>query len=112
MSNEIFKTDHGNVLKPNNENYLVSKQKIRRVLIAMTAYNIVTGVKLLPVGNGVALCPQQESGHDRANQTLAQVHFECGDELVPLINDLDDPLEMWEALRDLLGNASTKLGWA
>jgi hypothetical protein len=57
MSNETFKTDHGNVRKLTEENYIVWKQKIRRVLIAKTAYNVFTGVKLLLVCNGVAPCP-------------------------------------------------------
>jgi len=34
MSNETFKTDHGNVPKLTEENYPVWKQNIRRVLIA------------------------------------------------------------------------------
>jgi len=64
MSNETFKTDHGNVPKLTKENYPVWKQKIRRVLITKKAYNIVTGVELLSVGNGVALCLLQESWHE------------------------------------------------
>jgi hypothetical protein len=44
MSNETFKTNHGNVPKLTEEDYPVWKQKIRRVLIAKKAYNIVTGV--------------------------------------------------------------------
>jgi len=110
MSNETFKTDHGNVPKLTEENYPVWNQKIRQVLSAKKAYNIVTGVELLPVGNGIALRPLQESWHDRANKALARIHLGCCDELLPLINDIDDPVEMWEALRDQLDNASTKLG--
>jgi len=102
MSNQTFKTDHGNVPKLTKENYPVGKQKIRRVLIAKKAYNIVTSVDLLCVGNGVALRLLQESWHDRANKALAQTHLGCCDELLPLINDIDDPVEMWEALRDHL----------
>jgi hypothetical protein len=112
MSNETFKTDHGNVPKLTEENYPVWKQKIRRVLIATKAYDIVTGVELLPVSNGVALCPLQDNWHDRANKALAQIHLGCCDELLPLIDDIDHPVEMWEALRDRLDNASTKLGRA
>jgi len=110
MSNEIFETDHGNVPKLPQDKYPVWKQKISLVLIAMKAYNIVTGVELLPVGNGVTLCPLQESWHDRANMALAQIHLRCSDELLPLIDDLNDPMEMWEPLGDRLDNASTKLG--
>jgi len=64
MSNETFKTDHGNVPELTKENYPVWEQKIGRVLIAKKAYNIVTRVELLPVGNGVALRLLQESWHD------------------------------------------------
>jgi hypothetical protein len=64
MSNETFKTDHRNVPKLTEENYYVGKQKIHRVLIAKKAYNIISGVELLPVGNGVPLRLLQESWHD------------------------------------------------
>jgi hypothetical protein len=64
MSNETFKTDHGNVPKLTKDNYPVWKQKICQVLIAKKAYDIVTGVELLPVGNGVTLRPLQECWHD------------------------------------------------
>jgi len=64
MSNKTFKTDHSNVSKLTEENHPVWKQKICRVLITKKSYDIVTGVELLPVGNGVALRPLQESWHD------------------------------------------------
>jgi len=41
---------------------------------------------------------------------IALIHLECCNELLPLIDDIDDPVEMWEALRDQLDNASTILG--
>jgi hypothetical protein len=110
MSNETFKTDHGNVPKLTEENYAVWKQQIRQVLLAKKAYNIVTGVELLPVGKGVAIRPLQESWHNRANKALAQIHLKYCDELLPLIDDIDHPVGMWEALRDRLDNASMKLG--
>jgi hypothetical protein len=109
MSNETFKTNHGNVPKLTEENYPVWMQKIRRVLIAKKSYNIVTGVELLPVSNGVALRVLQASWHDRANKALVQIHLGCCDELLPLIDVINDPVEMWEALRDWLDNSSTKL---
>ena len=110
ISNETFKTDDGNVPNLPEENYPVGMQKIRRVLIPKKAYTIVTGVEHLPLRNGVALRPIQGSCHDWANTALAQIHLGCCDELLPLIDDIDDPTEMWEALRDRLDNASTKLG--
>jgi hypothetical protein len=110
MSNETFKTDHGNVPKLTEENYPVWKEKIRRVLLTKRASDIVTGVELFPVGNGVALRALQESRHDRANKPLAQLHLGCCDKPFPLINDIDHPVEMLEALSDRLDNALTKLG--
>jgi hypothetical protein len=98
------------VPKLTEENYPVWKQNIQRVLIAKKAYDVIPGVELLPVGNGVALRPQQESRHDQAYKALAQIHLGCCDELLPLIDDIDDPVEMWEALTNRLDNASTKLG--
>jgi hypothetical protein len=100
MSKETFKTNHGNVPKLTKENYPVWKQKIRQVLIGKTAYNIVTSVVLLPVGNGVALCPLQERWHHRANKALAQIHLRCSYIHLPLMDDMDDSVEMWDALRD------------
>jgi hypothetical protein len=64
MSNETFKTDYGNVSKLMVDNYPVWKQKIRQVLIAKKTYNIVTGVKLLPVSKGVALRTLPESRYN------------------------------------------------
>jgi len=76
----------------------------------MKAYNIIAGVELLPVGNGVALRLLQEHWHDQANNALAQIHLGCCDELLPLIDNIDNPVEMWEALWDQLDNVSMKVG--
>jgi hypothetical protein len=94
MSNEPFKCGHGDVPKLTEENYPIWKQKIRRVLIAKKAYNIVTGVELLPSGKGVALRGLQEDWHDRANKAIALKQLRCCHELLPLIHDIDDPVEM------------------
>jgi len=110
MSNETFKTDHRNVPKLTEENYPVWKQNIRRVRIGKKANNIVTGVELLLVGNGVAWRPLQERCHDRANKALAEIHVGCCNKLLLLIDHIDDPVEMRESLKDRLDNASTKLG--
>jgi hypothetical protein len=97
------------VPKLTEENYSVWKQKFRQVLSTKKAYKIVTSVKLLPVGNGIALRPLQDSWHDHANKSLAQIHLRCCDELLPLIDDIDDPVEIWKALRDRLDNASMNI---
>jgi hypothetical protein len=110
MSNETFKTDHGNMHKLGEENNPVRKQLICGGHTAKTPYNIVTSVELLPVSNGLTLRLLQKSWHDRANKVLAHIHLECCNELLPLIDDINDPVEMWEALRNRLDNASTKLG--
>jgi hypothetical protein len=98
-------TDHGNVSKLTKENYPVWNQNVHRALIGCKVYNIVTSVELLPVGNGVALRLLQERWHDRANKALAQIHLGWCDELLPLIDDINNPMEMWEALWDRLDNA-------
>jgi hypothetical protein len=99
------------VPKLTEANSPVRKQKIRHVLIAKKAYNIVTGVELLPVSNGFTLLPLKESWHDQANMALAQIHCGCYDQLLPLIDDINDPVQLWEAFRDRLDNAPMKLGW-
>jgi len=102
-------TNHGNVPKWTEENYPIWKQKIRRVLIPKKAYNIITGVQLLCVGNGVALHLRQDSRHDRANHAQPKIHLGCCKELSPHIDDIDDSVDMWEAHRYRPDNASTKL---
>jgi len=94
MLNKTIQTDHGNVPKLTEVYNPVWKQKIRRVLITKKTYNIVTGVELLPVGNGVTLHLLKESWHDQANKAQSQIHLGCYNELLPLINDIDDPVEM------------------
>jgi hypothetical protein len=76
----------------------------------MKGCNIVAGVELLPVGKGVALLLLQVSWHDPANKALAQIHHGCCGELLSLIDDMDDPVEMWEVHRDQPDNAATNLG--
>jgi len=104
MSNETLKTDHSNVPKLTDDNYPVWKPKICQVLITKKAYDIVTGVELLPVCNSVALRPLQAIWHDRANKAIALIHLGCCDALLPLIDNIDDPMEIMEALRDQLDN--------
>jgi len=110
MSNEIYLTDQGNVPQLSEENYPVWKQKICRVLIAKRAYNIVSSVKLLPGGNGIAVSPMEENWHDSANRAIAHIHLGCSDEYLPLINNIHNPVVICEALRDWLDNTATKLG--
>jgi len=73
---------------------------ICRVLIAKEAYNIITGVKLRPPGNGITLRTLSEDCHDRANKAIALIPLGCCDELLPLIDNINDPVEMWEAFSD------------
>jgi len=110
MSNETFKSSHGCVPTLTKENCPIWKQKMHRVLIAKKVYNIVTRVKLLPLGNGVALPAIQEFRYDRANKAIALIQLECCHEPLPHIDNVDDPVEMWEALRDWVHNAATTLG--
>ena len=66
------------------------------MLLTMRAFNIVTGDKLLPEGNGPAARTLQKEWHQRANDAIAQNHLGCTDDLLPWINDLDDPVEIRE----------------
>jgi len=95
--------------KLTEENNPVQKQLICGGLTEKKAYNIVTSVDLLPVGNGLTLCLLQKSWHDRVNKVLGHIPLGCCNELLPLIDDINDPMEMWEALRNRLDNSSTKL---
>jgi len=100
MSNEIFKSSHVYVPKLTEDNYPMWEEKIRQVLIAKKAYNIVTSVKLLPPGNGVSLVIQQDDWHHLANTAITLIRLGCCNHLLPLIDDIDDPVEIWEALSD------------
>ena len=80
------------------------------MLIAKTAENIVTGVEPLHPGHSVALHALQVDCHDRASKAIALSYLGCCDELLPLIDNIDAHVEMCEALRDQLDNASTNLG--
>ncbi|KAF8248063.1 hypothetical protein K440DRAFT_643337 [Wilcoxina mikolae CBS 423.85] len=110
MTTDSFKTDHRFIAKLTHDNYPIWKQKMHRILISKRAYNIVTGIKLLPVGQGVALRPLQQDWHVRANEAMALIYTGCSDDLLPWIDDIDDPVEMWENLQNRLDNAVTQVG--
>jgi len=94
MSNTSFKSGHSYVPKLTEENYPTWKQKICKVLITKKAYNIVPGIEPPPPGNGAALHALQEDGRDRADKAIALIHLGCWDKLLPLINNIDDPVEI------------------
>lgn len=96
--------------KLTNKDYAVWIQIIRQVRIGEKAYNIVTCVKPLPPGNCVALHTLQDYCHDRANKKVALIHLTCFDELLPLIDNIDHPVKMWEELSVQFDNATTTLG--
>jgi len=75
MSNKTFNSSHGYVPKLTEENYPIWKQNIRRLRIVKKDYNIVTWVKPLSLGNGVALRALQEDWHDRANKAIGLIHL-------------------------------------
>jgi hypothetical protein len=105
-----FKTDQGFIAKLTHNNYPIWKQKMRRILITKKAYNIVTGIVLLPLGHGVALHPLQQNWHEKANEAMALIYTGCSDDLLPIIDDVDDPVEMWESLQNRFDNAATLVG--
>jgi hypothetical protein len=74
-------------------------------------YGIITSVDLFPACLGLVLQPLQNDWHQRANKAIVLIHLRCCcNDLLAYIDDIDDPVEMWKALRDRLDNASTKLG--
>jgi hypothetical protein len=75
----------------------------------MTMYNSITGVEPLPPGQGVSLPHLQEDQDDRAKMVKVLIHLGWCDEILPQINNIDDPVEGWETLRDGLDNISETL---
>jgi hypothetical protein len=110
MSTETYMTDYGAMSKLTENNYPIWKGKARRVLIAMKAYDIVTGEEPLPVGVGKAVRTQQCEWHKRANDALAFMYLSCSDEILPYISHIDDAAEMWEALKNRLDQAASTIG--
>ena len=107
---EMFTTDYGFIPKLTHDNYPTWRRKVRRVLVAMRAYSIVTGDELLPEGNGAAARTLQKEWHRRANDAIAQIHLGCTDDLLRWIDDIDDPVEMWQTLQGRLDNTTNQVG--
>jgi len=107
---EMFKTDYGFIPNLIHDNYHTWRKMVRRVLVAMRAYNIVTGDELLPEGNGSAVHTLQKEWHQRAIEAFAQIHLGCTGDLLPWIHDIDDPVEMWQMLQNRLDNATNQVG--
>jgi hypothetical protein len=110
MSNKTFTSGHCYVPKLTEETWPICKHTIRGVLIAKITYNIVTRVEPFPPCEGVALRALQEDWYDRANQPISLLNPGCCNELCPLLDDMDNSAEMWEALWNQLDNASMKPG--
>jgi hypothetical protein len=99
---EMFKTDYVFIPKLTCDNYATRRKKVRRMLVAMRAYNIVTGDELLPEGNRSVACTLHKEWHQKANDAIAQIHLGCTDDLLPWIDDIDDPVGMWQTLQQRL----------
>jgi len=80
------------------------------MLVAMTAYSIVTGENLLPNGTGSAARTLQMEWHWNANDAISQIDLCFTDHLLPLINNIDNPVEMWQTLQGGLGNMTNQVG--
>ena len=106
---EMFKTDYRFIPKLPHDNYLTWREKVHRVLVAMRAYDIVTGDELLPEGNGSAARTLQKEWHRRANDAIAQIHLGCTDDLRPWIDDIDDRVEMWQTLQNRVDNTTNQV---
>ena len=107
---KIFKTDHGFIPNLTHDNYPTWRKKVRHVPVAMRAYSIVTGDEFLPEGNGSAVRNLHREWHQKANDTVAQIHLGCKDNLFPWIDDIDDSVEMWKTLQGRLDNTTNQLG--
>jgi len=68
---EIFKTDYRFIPKLKHNNYPTWRKKVRHVLVAMKAYDIVTGDELLSEGNRSTAPTLQKQWHRRANDAIA-----------------------------------------
>ena len=68
------------------------------------------GVEFLPRGKGIARRALQDDRHDPVNIVIALIDLACSVKLVPLIENINDHLEMCEAIWDQLNTGSTKLG--
>jgi hypothetical protein len=97
MLDKTFNYGHGYVPKLTEGNYPIWKQKIREVVIVMKSYNPITGVEPLSLCNGVTLHAPNEEWQDRPNTVIALIDRGCCEELLPLIEDIDDPVAMREA---------------
>jgi hypothetical protein len=96
---EMFQTNRGFIPKLTQDDYPTCRKKIHRVLVAMTEYNIVSGYELLPKGIGSAAHTLQMEWHQRANDAIALIHFGFTDNLLPCIDDIDNPGEIWQTLQ-------------
>jgi hypothetical protein len=106
---ELFKTDYGFIPKLTHDNYPTWRKKVRRVVVAMRVYNIVNGGELFPEGNGSAARTLQKEWHQKANEAIALIHLGCTDDLLPWIDDIDDPVEMWQMLQGRLYNTTNQV---
>ena len=107
---EMFKTDYRFNHKLSDDNYPTWRKEVHRVLIAIRAYSIVTGDELFPEGNGSAACTRQKEWHQRVNDAIVQIHLGCTDDLLPWIDDIDNPVEMWQSLESRLDKTTNQVG--
>ena len=108
---EMFKSNHRFIPKLTHDNYPTWRKRVRRVLVAMRAYNIVTGEELLPEGNRSAARTLQMEWHQKANDAIALIHLGCTDNLpFPWIDDINDPVEMWQTLQGWLDSTTNQVG--
>jgi hypothetical protein len=103
---KMFKTNHRFIPKLTYNNYPPWRKKVHHVLVAMREYNIVTGDELFPKGNGPAARTLQQVWHQRANYAIALIHLDCKEDLIPCIDDINDPVEMWQTLQGRLDNTT------
>jgi hypothetical protein len=107
---EMFKADHQFNPKFTHENYPTWRKKIRRVLVSMRVYSIFKGDQLPPKGNTSSAGTLQKEWHEWSHDAIALIHIGCTDDLLPWINDINDPVEMWQMLQSRLDNTTNQVG--
>jgi hypothetical protein len=110
MPTETFKTNYGNVPKLTELNYPISRDKVRRVLMGVDAYAIVTREEPEPEGTSAAIRTEQLNWRTRRNDAQVIIYMGCSDEILSHIKNIVDPAEMWGTLNDRFDRTILKLG--
>jgi len=110
MPTETFKTEYGNIPKLTENNYLMRREKVGRVMMGADAYEIMTGEDPEPEGNTGEGGTELRNWQKRRNDAQAIINRGCSDEILPHIKNTVDPAEMWDILHDRFDSTLSNLG--